>query len=332
MTLAFASQNDSSSPPNGSVMRRRDLLAGAAALIAAGRPARAEVPLPKELRLGFQKAGLFVSARRRGVYEAHFQALGVPVRWVEFQFGPPMLEALNLGAIDFARVGDAPPIFAQAASGNLLYVAAQEAGGEAVIVPGASPLRSLADLKGRSIGVPKGSSAHATLVAAVEKAGLAWSDITPVYLAPADGVAAFARGAIDAWSIWDPYLAIALGQGARVLAFNRDVANPHSFYLANKAFAEAYPDVVGQIADVLAREAAWADAHRDEVARTLHEAQGIPLAVEEAVVERSRFRIKPIDDSVLESQQKTADRFHRLGLIPRPIRVRDIAWTWTPKA
>jgi sulfonate transport system substrate-binding protein len=313
-------------------MRRRDLLAGAAALVAAARPARAGASLPKELRLGFQKSGLFVSARRRGVYEAQFQPLGVPVRWVEFQFGPPMLEALNLGAIDFATVGDAPPIFAQAASGNLVYVAAQEAGGEAVIVPGASPLRGLPDLKGRNVGVPKGSSAHATLVAAVETAGLSWSDITPVYLAPADGVAAFARGAIDAWSIWDPYLAIALGQGARSLAFNREVANPHSFYLANKVFAETYPEVVGQIADVLAREASWAEANRDAYARTLHEAQGIPLEVETAVVGRTRFRIKPIDEAVLASQQTTADRFHRLGLIPRPIRVRDIAWTWVPRA
>ncbi|MFE1597963.1 aliphatic sulfonate ABC transporter substrate-binding protein [Methylobacterium sp. ID0610] len=315
-------------------MRRRDLLAGATALLAAGRlPARAEAaPLPKEVRLGFQKAGLFVSARQRGVYEAHFQPLGVAVRWVEFQFGPPMLEALNLGAIDFATVGDAPPIFAQAAAGNLLYVAAQEAGGEAVIVPDASPIRSLADLKGRTIGVPKGSSAHATLVAAVEKAGLSWSDITPVYLAPADGVAAFARGAIDAWSIWDPYLAIAQAKGARIVALNREVANPHSFYLANKGFAERYPGVVGQIADVLAREAVWAGANRDAYAQALHAAQGIPLDIEAAVVARSRLRIKPIDEAVLDSQQLTADRFHKLGLIPRPIRVRDIAWTWVPKA
>ncbi|ACA19783.1 aliphatic sulfonates family ABC transporter, periplsmic ligand-binding protein [Methylobacterium sp. 4-46] len=314
-------------------MRRRDLLAGASALLAAGGlPARAAAALPRELRLGFQKSGLFVSARQRGVYEAHFRPLGVPVRWVEFQFGPPMLEALNLGAIDFATVGNAPPIFAQAASGNLLYVAAQEAGGEAVIVPEGSGLRSLADLRGRTVGVPKGSSAHATLVAAVEKGGLGWGDINPVYLAPADGVAAFARGAIDAWSIWDPYLAIAEGKGARVLAHNHEVANPHSFYLANRAFAETYPEVVGQIADVLAREAAWAEANRDAYARTLHEAQGIQLEVEAAIVARTRFRIKPIDEAVLDGQQATADRFHRLGLIPRAIRVRDIAWAWIPKA
>jgi sulfonate transport system substrate-binding protein len=314
-------------------MRRRDLLAGASALLAASAfPVRAEARLPKEIRLGFQKAGLFVSARQRGVYEAQFRPLGVEVRWVEFQFGPPMLEALNLGAIDFATVGDAPPIFAQAASGNLVYVAAQEAAGEAVIVPDASPIRALSDLKGRTVGVPKGSSAHATLVAAVEKAGLAWGDVTPVYLAPADGVAAFARGAIDAWSIWDPYLAMALARGARAVAFNREVADPHSFYLANRAFAEAYPDAVARIADVLAREAAWADANRDAYAQALHAAQGIPLDIEAAVVARTRFRVKPVDEAVLTSQQLTADRFHRLGLIPRPIRVRDIAWTWVPKA
>lgn len=316
-------------------MNRRSFLAAAAAATvfpAIVRPARAEAAV-REIRLGFQKSGLFVSVRQRGTYEAFFKPQGIDVRWVEFQFGPPMLEALNVGAIDFATVGDAPPIFAQAAAANLYYVAAQPPNGEAVIVPADSPIRTLADLKGRKLGIAKGSSAHATSVAAIVKAGLKWTDVTPVYLAPADGAAAFTKGVIDAWTVWDPYLASAeLRQGARVLAFNTDVHSPRNYYLSNKAFADAHPDIVGQIADVLAGEGVWAEAHRGEVARTLQEAQGIDLAVEERVVSRAAYSITPIDAAIVADQQVTADRFHDLGLIPKHIDVRDIVWKWTPKA
>ncbi len=244
-----------------------------------------------------------------------------------------MLEALNLGSIDFATVGDAPPIFAQAASANLYYVAAQPANGEAVLVSPDSPIKTLADLKGKKIGVPKGSSAHATLIAVVEKAGLAWSEIAPVYLSPADGAAAFERGSIDAWAIWDPYFAIAeLTKNARRLALNTEAHDPRAFYLANKTFADKYPTAIGQIADLLARDAAWAEAHHDEVAIALKEAQGLDLAVETRVVARSKFIVEPIDDQIIAGQQATADRFFRLGLIPKKIDVREIVWKWTPKA
>jgi sulfonate transport system substrate-binding protein len=296
-----------------------------------GRLRAAEVP--KEVRLGFQKSGLFVAIKQRGTYEAYFRAQGIAVRWAEFQFGPPMLEALNAGSIDFATVGDAPPIFAQAADARIYYVAAQPPNGEGVIVPVDSPIKTLADLKGRRLGVAKGSSAHATSVAAIEKAGLSWADITPIYLAPADGAAAFSKGAIDAWTIWDPYLASAeQGKGARVLAFNTDVHSPHNFYLANKAFTDTHPDIIAQFAEVLAREAAWANSHRDEVAKILQEAQGIDLAIEKRTVDRSTYVITPVDDAVVAGQQATADRFQRIGLIPKPIVVRDIVWKWTPKA
>lgn len=294
-------------------MDRRLFLRSAAALAAASAWSRRSLAAdaPKEIRLGFQKAGLLVAVRQRGTIEDAFKPLGIPVRWVEFQFGPPMLEALNLGSIDFATVGDAPPIFAQAAAANLYYIAAQRPSGEAIIVPPDSPITTLEDLKGKRIGIPKGSSAHATAVAAVEKAGLAWTDINPAYLSPADGSAAFKTGAIDAWSIWDPYLAIAeLTNSARVIAFNTQVHNPHGFYLANKTFTDKYPETVGQIADLIAREAAWAEAHHDDMARVLQEAQGLDLAVEQA----------------------TADRFLKLGLIPKPIVVRDIVWKWKPQA
>ena len=167
--------------------------------------------------------------------------LGQTVRWVEFSFGPPLLEALSLDGIDFGQTGDAPPIFAQAArveprlrgrpGGRRLRYRDPAAEGFTI--------RSLADLKGKRVAFAKASSAHNLTIAALEKAGLSYADIEPVTLAPADAAAAFARGSIDAWTIWDPYFAIAeAGEGVRVLARATDIAPQNNFFLASRPFAE----------------------------------------------------------------------------------------------
>jgi sulfonate transport system substrate-binding protein len=149
-----------------------------------------------------------VAAKQNRSLETALAPLGVEVEWLEFPFGPPMLEAMRVGSIDFGGVGDTPPIFAQAAHADLLYVAAEPAGASALLVPPGSKLQTLHDLKGKKLAFARGSSAHNLAVAAVEKAGLAWSDIVPVPLAPADAAAAFEHGSIDAWVIWDPYYAL----------------------------------------------------------------------------------------------------------------------------
>ena len=236
---------------------RRSLLlsamAGAFAASIAAVPARSQTA--RELRIGLQKGGAILIARQQKTIEKALEPLGVKVSWHEFQFGPPLLEALNAGAIDFGTAGDAPPIFAQAARADLYYIASLGGSENAIIVPEASPIKTLADLKGRKIAFGKGSSAHSLLLAALEKAGVAFSDIEPVYLAPADATAAFARGSVDAWSIWDPYLALAeLKENVRVIAFDKDVHKPNAFYIAGSDFVERHPALVAKLNAVFASE------------------------------------------------------------------------------
>src|SRR5882762_1614430 len=239
---------------------RRIILAGALALSALViPPARAE-DKPTEIRIGTQKGGLFPAVRQRHTVEDAFRLLGVEVRWIDFQFGPPLLEAINVGSVDFGFVGDSPPIFAQAANARIRYVAAvkQEGSTQAIIVPQDSPIKTLADLKGKRVAFGKGSSAHNLLVAALEKAGLTWSDITPAPLAPADATAAFVKGSVDAWSIWDPYLALAeLKEHARVIALDKDVHKPNAFYIGAADFVEKYPALVARLNAVFAAEGVW---------------------------------------------------------------------------
>jgi sulfonate transport system substrate-binding protein len=77
----------------------------------------------KVIRIGFQKYGKLVLLKGRGTLEEKLKPLGYTVSWTEFPSGPPLLEALNVGAIDFGVAGEAPPIFAQAAGAPLVYLA-----------------------------------------------------------------------------------------------------------------------------------------------------------------------------------------------------------------
>jgi NitT/TauT family transport system substrate-binding protein/sulfonate transport system substrate-binding protein len=282
------------------------------------------------LRIGYQKNGILVVAKQQRAIENRLKPLGVEVKWIEFSFGPPLLEALNIGSVDFGATGDAPPIFAQAAGANLLYVAAQPAAGSgaAILLPKGSSIQSLADLKGKRVAFAKASSAHNLTVAALEKAGLTYKDIQPLTLAPADAAAAFARGSVDAWTIWDPFFAIAeKGEGVRVLALARDIIPQNSFFLANRTFTERNGTLVRAVIDELATVAGWSQANRGEVAKLLAEGTGVELEATRRAVDRTDFVIEPVSAAVAAEQQRIADRFHALGLIPKPIDVRAIVWT-----
>jgi sulfonate transport system substrate-binding protein len=169
-------------------------------------------------------------------------------------------------------------------------------------------------------------------VAALEKGGLAYTDITPVYLPPADAAAAFTRGAIDAWTIWDPYLAIAQKGKVRVLAFGGDVHHSNSFFLANRDFAGKHPDLVAALNDEVAAASKWAEGHRTEVADFIAQVTGVDPASSRVATDRTAFAVVPVSPDIVADQQRVADRFLRLGLIPKPIVVRDIVWTWNPNA
>jgi sulfonate transport system substrate-binding protein len=313
------------------MLDRRALLAALAALPLAPALARgARAAEPGIVRIGYQKNGILVVAKQQGIIERRLAPLGQSVRWVEFSFGPPLLEALSLDGIDLGQTGDAPPIFAQAARSNLVYAAAQEAGGSGagILLPKGSELRSLADLRGRRVAFAKASSAHNLTIAALEKAGLTYADIEPVTLAPADAAAAFARGSIDAWTIWDPYFAIAeAGEGVRVLARATEITPQNNFFLASRPFAEGRAPVLAAVIEALGAVAAWCTQNRGAVAELLSQGTGVPLAATRRAVDRTDYVIGPMTDRVAAEQQRIADRFHALRLIPKPIRIADAVWT-----
>lgn len=302
------------------VLTRRGL-AGAAALLAMPSVARAAPPM----RIGFQKIGSLVIMRQQRTLEAS----GMAVEWVEFGSGPPMLEAINAGAVDVGAVGDTPPIFAQAAGVDMVYVGAQDVPGAntAILVRADGPVRTVADLRGRRVAYTRGSSAHAALVRLLAHAGLTPSDIQPVLLQPADAGAAFRTGAVDAWSIWDPFFAMAEAEpGTRVLTTAEGIAPSSSFVIASRAFARGNAARVRALLDAVNGAADWARANPDALAQTLSAVTGVPLAAQRVAAARGFYAVGPMDDAVVARQQSIADTFATLRLIPARIDVRAAVW------
>jgi sulfonate transport system substrate-binding protein len=311
---------------NATEITRRAALArvGAAAFLAPAGVRAETAPL----RIGFQKSSVnLLVARERRLVEAHLA--GTPLKWVEFPAGPQLLEALAVDGVDFGFTGDTPPVFAQAAAKDIWYVGLEppKPASSAILVPKDSTLRTLADLRAKRVGLQKGSSAHYLVVRAVAAAGLRWSDITPVYLAPSDGRAAFERGALDAWAIWDPYYAAAEIDGhARVLATGQGLSSNNSFYLASRALT-ARPAVVDALLAAISEADAWVHANQAQTAALLATASGLALAATLRFVERrSAGPVQHLSAADIADQQRVADAFANLELIPRPLRIAEVVW------
>jgi len=282
----------------------------------------------KVVRIGFQKYGKLVLLKSKGTLEDKLKAIGYKVVWTEFPSGPPLLEALNVGAIDFGNTGEAPPIFAQAAGAPIRYVAYEPPApkGEAILVPKDSKLNSVADLRGKKVALNKGSNVHYLLVKALEKAGVKYSEIETVFLAPADARAAFERGAVDAWVIWDPFQAAAeAATGARTLADGTGIVSNYQFYFASKKFLESDSKVVDLVLAQLSEVDDWAKGDIHAVAEQLAPSIGLSVPVVETALKRQAYGIKPITDSVIADQQQVADAFLALRLLPNPIKISDVA-------
>jgi sulfonate transport system substrate-binding protein len=278
------------------------------------------------LRIGYQKYGTLVLLKARGSLEKRLAPLHVEVKWTEFPAGPQLLEGLNVGSIDFGTVGEAPPIFAQAAGADLIYVGNEPAASaaEAIVVRKDSPIKTVAELKGKKVALNKGSNVHFLLVKLLEQAGVNYNDIDTIFLTPADARAAFERGSVDAWAIWEPFLAAAQRQtGARILADGNGVVSNHQFFLASRPYASKRADVVAIVLEEVAAVDEWAKANPKEAAAALSPQIGLDQPTLELALSRGGYGVKPVSEAMLAEQQKIADSFYDLKLIPKHINVRD---------
>ncbi|GAA3096424.1 aliphatic sulfonate ABC transporter substrate-binding protein [Rhizobium viscosum] len=307
--------------------------AAATAILPSVRPARAAAT---EFRIGWQKNGVLALAKRRGALEKRLADQGITVSWSEFTSGPPLLEALGAGALDFGATGDVPPLFAQAAGGALYYVGIYRGSpaGSAILVRKDSPIKTLEDLKGKKVAFKRGSSAHNVTVKALRKAGLKPEDVQQVDLAPPDAAAAFKNGSIDAWSIWDPYLAIAEADpDTRILTTAEGIVDSYSYFLANKDFTDGNGTVIVNVLDELAKVGRSAQDNLDATVKELSEITGVPENITRVALQRPGAdlgSVTTVSDAAAAYQQALADEFYNLGIVPKKLTTGDIVWH--PKA
>jgi sulfonate transport system substrate-binding protein len=284
---------------------------------------------PLVLRIGYQKSsGLLNLLRKQEILE---RRLGprVEVTWLEFPAGPQMLEALNVGSVDLGTSGEAPPIFAQAAGAPLFYVALERVGAaaEAILVRPDASYRSIADLRGKRIALNKGSNVHFFLVRALDAAGLEYRDVDTVFLPPADARVAFESGRVDAWAIWDPFLAAAVESGqARVLVDGTGIVENFQYYLATRQLAARQPQVLEAVLAELRTMNDWAETHPDEMADFLADLLKLNPRILRVAERRRLYGIEPITPKVVTYQQEIADTIFKLGFIPQALRVADAIW------
>lgn len=287
-------------------------------------------PSVKQLRIGFQKSSInFAITKQQKLLEQEFP--NAKVTWNEFPAGPQILEALAVGSIDVGVTGDAPPVYAQAAGKPLYYIAYETAKplASAILIPKNSTLKQLAELKGKRIALQKGSSAHFLLVQAVRKAGLKWSDIQPIWLTPADARAAFQKGAVDAWVIWDPYYASTeLEDQAKVLATGKNLSPNYTFYLAGPNFVQQHPQAVAGLLKQINQADRWVQQHQSETANLIGKSTGLKPSVSSLFVQRRPrpSAAAPLNAKVIAEQQQLADIFTQQGIIPNSISIKQAVW------
>ncbi|WP_027800522.1 ABC transporter substrate-binding protein [Paraburkholderia dilworthii] len=289
-----------------------------AAMLCATPVAAADPPV---LKVGDQ------SLQTRGILEASGQLKDLPykIEWFNFPAAQPLGEALNAGAVDVGGLGDAPLVFALAAGARVRAVAATRSNplDLAIVVGPHSPLTDVASLKGKRIATTRGSIGHYLALAALKKANLSASDVTFVFLAPADAKAALVSGSVDAWSVWDPYTALAQSRDHdRIIANGVGLSEGLSYQVATEA---AIAGKRAQLADFLRRVAIgqrWALSHPDEVAAMQSRVTGLPTDVLKTVYQRGQVHPVAIDDSVVAAQQRTADTYEAASVIGAHLDVR----------
>lgn len=276
------------------------------------------------IHIGYQKATELDLLRTRGELDNKLKELGATVEWALFPSGPPMLEAMNVGKIDFGGVGESPPIFSQAAGGQFYYVSVTplSAKSQDIVVAKNSAIKTPADLKGKKVALQKGSSAHYLLLKALEEASVPADQVEVVSLSPADARAAFEQGNVDAWSIWDPFLAVAQqNSNIRGLDVGRE---RRTYFLASQQFSKSQPVLLKTVLEAAKENGNWISQNIQEVAQRFSKDIKVDQAVLQEVYKRRSWEVLPVDAQIQEAQQAVADTFYKSKVIPKSIQVSEV--------
>ena len=268
------------------------------------------------LHIGSQRGGTKAVMLASGVME------GAPykVEWSEFPAAQHLLEAIGSGAVDVGLVGDAPFMFAYQSGGRVKAIGAQYVkerpeGALALLVPAGSKIRTLADLKGKTVATGRGSVGHYLIIRALAAANLPADYVKISFLPPGDAKADFDSGSVDAWSTWAPYTSATIREGARTIVDGHDFVRGYGFDVANVESVKAKHAL---LADFLKREAQaleWKRAHNEEFAAVMAKETGLPIEIARDYGAKNGRQSVPIDAEIIADQQRVLDDFRNAGAI-----------------
>jgi len=261
-----------------------------------------------------------------------FKSASYKVSFAKFTYGPPLVEAAASGDISVGSVGDVPPITGAAQEFGFKIVAVERSlyptqPDEDIIVPKGSPIHTLAELKGKTIAVPQGSSANGLVLLALKKAGLTPNEVSIDYLSPAAGATAYASGKVDAWAIWNPQLSIELGQGSRVLAKGLPPIDQTSSYEVASDKLLDNPVDKAALTNLLERDAydfAWANKHPAKYAAAIAQEDGITIAEAKSDIQAEENTITPNKPTDIAAEQSLGTAFLTAGQITKKVNVSSI--------
>lgn len=266
------------------------VLAVSATFLGVAAPVVANDP-PKEVRLDYayySPPSLVI--RKFGWMEEAFKPGGTSVRWVLSQGSNRALEFLNANSVDFGSTAGLAAVLAKA-NGNpikAVYVYSRPEW-TALVVPKDSPIKSIADLKGKKIAATKGTDPYLFLLRTLGEGKLSKSDITHVHLQHADGRAALERGQVDAWAGLDPHMAAAQIDGGARLLYRNVEYNTYGLLNVREAFLAQHPQATGRVLEVYERARKWIIANPDETARIVAEEAKINTEVARLQLKRNDF-------------------------------------------
>lgn len=281
----------------------------------------------KEINLAYQTSGDIVKVKK--VVEPRFKALGVKVNWVgPFPAGPQLIEAMNAGKVDIGNVGETPPIFSQAAGiTEVIYIAGRTPSrgeNQGIVVRADSPIKKVADLKGKKVAFQRGSNAHYLLAKALQEVGLKISDVQIVGLNLSEARDAFIQNKVEVWVASDPFLALVekiipirnLRNAARINTLG-------GFYLGRRAFVTQNPELVRVFLEEADKVGEWAEKNPTEVAKAFAPELKLEIPVLEKVARRRTYRLRRLSPSIIAEQQRVADFYFQEKIIPRKINIKD---------
>ena len=260
--------------------------------------------------------------KQQGWLEKSLAPQHIQVEWVLSQGSNKALEFLNGKSLDFGSTAGAAALVGRA-NGNPLkaiYVYSKPEW-TALVTNANSPVKKVADLKGKRVAATKGTDPYIFLLRALDQAGLSEKDVELVPLQHPDGRTALASGDVDAWAGLDPHMAKAELESGAKLFYRNPEFNSYGVLNVREEFAARHPALVAQVLAAYEQARTWARQHPAELQQTLVAEAKLSPAVAARQLSRTDFSVVQLGPAQRATIAAAGDVLKKSGTIEAEVDV-----------